>query len=378
MPEYYQHLGIFSDWVAAANRGHVLYPAAFPGLQTQMRIRECLGFFHADEDPVDIRIEREWEKDGLLGQEISWSVGFGPRTHAYVLKPANVNGPLPGVVALHDHSDFKYLGKEKIADGPEESLPIMADFRQIPYGGRAYVNALAQEGFVVLAHDVFLWGSRRFPLETMLETMGGTTTKLLQSYQLTSRAPDEMERYNIAAHFHEHWVSKYCNILGTNMAGVVSFEDRVALNYLLSRPDVDAQRVGCMGLSGGGNRAALLSATHDRICATVIVGLMTTYEALLDHNMSHTWMLFPFGWARHGDWPDIAACRAPLPLLVQYDLQDHLFTETGMLEAHARLQDHYARVGRADAYTGQFYPGPHKFDLEMQLAAFNWLKKQLL
>jgi dienelactone hydrolase len=180
----------------------------------------------------------------------------------------------------------------------------------------------------------------------------------------------------MSASFHEHWISKYCNILGTSMAGVVSFEDRVALNYLLSRSDVDTQRVGCIGLSGGGNRAALLSATHDSIRATIIIGLMTTYQSLLDHNMSHTWMLFPFGWARHGDWPDIAACRAPLPLLVQYDLQDHLFTEKGMRDAHARLQDHYAGVDKGDAYTGQFYPGPHKFDLEMQSAAFDWLKKQ--
>jgi hypothetical protein len=103
---------------------------------------------------------------------------------------------------------------------------------------------------------------------------------------------------------------------------------------------------------------------------------MTTYPGLLDHNMSHTWMLFPFGWARHGDWPDIAGCRAPMPLLVQYDLQDHLFTESGMLEAHARLGDHYASVGKPDAYTAQFYPGPHKFDLQMQSAAFEWLRQQ--
>ena len=148
------------------------------------------------------------------------------------------------------------------------------------------------------------------------------------------------------------------------------------MNYLLTRADVDSERIGCIGLSGGGNRAALLTATHSSIRAAVIVGLMTTYPALLDHNMSHTWMLFPFGWARHGDWPDIAACRAPLPLLVQYDLQDHLFTEEGMRDAHARLQSHYASAGRPDAYTGQFYPGPHKFDLEMQAAAFDWLRQQ--
>ena len=165
MPEHYQHLGIFSDWVAAARQHYPLYPAAVPGLQTQALIRECLGFCHADEHPRDIQIEREWEKDGVLGQEISWSVGFGPRTHAYVLKPANANGPLPGIVALHDHSDFKYYGKEKIADGPEETPPIITAFREVPYGGRAYANALAHEGFVILVHDVFLWGSRRFPLD---------------------------------------------------------------------------------------------------------------------------------------------------------------------------------------------------------------------
>jgi dienelactone hydrolase len=373
MMEHYRHLGIFSDWVAAARQDHTLYPLANPGNQTQTLIRECLGFCHSDENPIDVRIEQEWEKDGLVGQEVSWSVGFGPRTHAYVLKPANANGALPGIVALHDHSDFKYYGKEKIADGPEETLPVIKDFRQIPYGGRAYVNALAREGFIVLAHDVFLWGSRRFPLDTMLDMMSGRTADLLHTHQ----SSDEIERYNVSAHFHEHWVSKYCNILGMSMAGVVAFEDRVALNYLLSRPDVNSQQLGCIGLSGGGNRAALLSAIHESVHATAIIGLMTTYQALLDHNMSHTWMLFPFGWARYGDWPDIAACRAPSPLLVQYDLQDHLFTDTGMRDAHARLQDHYARVGKPDAYTGQFYPGPHKFDLEMQSAAFEWLKQQL-
>lgn len=376
MPEQYQHLGVFSDWVDAAQREQSLYPAANPGPQTQALIRECLGFCHTDENPMDVKLEREWEKDGVVGQEVSWWVGFGPRTHAYVLKPANANGPLPGIVALHDHSDFKYYGKEKIADGPEETLPVLNDFRQIPYGGRAYANALAREGFIVLVHDAFLWGSRRFPLDTMLEMMGSKTTSLLETYH-TSTVPDEIERYNVFAYFHEHWVSKYCNILGTNMAGVVAFEDRVALNYLISRADVNTEHVGCIGLSGGGNRAALLNATHDSIRATVIIGLMTTYQALLDHNMSHTWMLFPFGWARHGDWPDIAACRAPSPLLVQYDLQDHLFTETGMRDAHARLQSHYASVGNPDAYVGQFYPGPHKFDLEMQSAAFGWLRQQL-
>ena len=59
-------------------------------------------------------------------------------------------------------------------------MPVLNDFRKLPYGGRAYANALAREGFVVLVHDVFLWGSRRFPLDTMLEMMGSKTADLLR------------------------------------------------------------------------------------------------------------------------------------------------------------------------------------------------------
>ncbi len=190
--------------------------------------------------------------------------------------------------------------------------------------------------------------------------------------------PEEISLYNAAAALHEHLVEKYCALLGTTLAGVVSYEDRVAVNYLLSRDDVISDRIGCAGLSGGGCRAALLQATCDHIAASVIVGMMSTYAHLLDHNVAtHTWMFFPAGWARHGDWPDLAACRAPSPLMVQYDLEDPLFTVEGMRAAHERIAGHYRSVGAPENYVGEFYPGPHKFDLEMQEAAFAWLKKHL-
>jgi hypothetical protein len=137
--------------------------------------------------------------------------------------------------------------------------------------------------------------------------------------------------------------------------------------------------VACLGLSGGGNRSAMLLATHGGLRAAAIMGLMTTYEHLLDHNVySHTWMLYPYALARSMDWSDLAACRAPMPLLVQYDTEDELFTLEGMRAAHDRLAGHYAHAGAPDAYVGQFYPGPHKFDLEMQAAAFAWLKTALM
>jgi dienelactone hydrolase len=371
----YRELGIYSDWVAAAGRGEG-FPVAHPGPETQRLVRDTLGFFQPEEHPLDLRSEGRWERDGLEGEEVSWSVGYGPRTRAWVLKPAGAGTPLPGVLALHDHGDFKFYGKEKIADGPEPPAAIMTAYRTY-YGGRAFANALAREGFVVLVPDVFLWGSRRFPLESMPEMVRQAAEALAPSAP-PLLGPGEMAVYNVAADLHEHIVEKYCSVLGTTFAGVVSYEDRVAATYLAARPDVIPERVGCIGLSGGGSRSALLAATCNHLSAAVICGMMSTYEGLLDRHVStHTWMLFPAGWARHGDWPDLAACRAPLPLLVQYDLDDELFTVEGMRAADERLRAHYAGVGAPDAYAGEFYPGPHKFDLEMQEAAFAWLKARL-
>ncbi len=374
----YQHLGIYSDWVAEARRQGPLYPLAVPGRETRRRLREVLGFTDGPETPLNVRVEASWERDGLIGEAISWWVGYGPRTHAWLLKPAGATGPLPGILALHDHGGFKYFGKEKIAEGPDVPPAFIRDFWATYYGGRAWADALAREGFVVLVHDTFLWGSRRFPLESMSERVLELTAASQRAWWPNGNLPFEIAQYNAAAGHHEHLAEKYCNLLGTTLAGVVSHEDRIALNYLRSRPEVDGQRVGCCGLSGGGNRSTLLLATHDSIAAAVIVGLMSTYDEMLDHNVvTHTWMLFPHGWARVGDWPDIAASRAPMPLLVQYDTEDNLFTLAGLRAAHERIAAHYTAAGQPDAYTGQFYPGPHKFDLEMQTAAFDWLKAHL-
>ena len=202
--------------------------------------------------------------------------------------------------------------------------------------------------------------------------------RLYSSQMNPNKAEEEILIYNAVAGFHEHTVEKYCNLLGTTLAGVISHEDRIALNYLASRSDVLSDYLGCIGLSGGGNRSALLLATSEKIKSAVIIGLMSTYPGLLDHNViNHTWMLFPHGLARYGDWPDVAACRAPMPLLIQYDNDDELFTLQGMQAAHERISAHYIRMRYPEAYSSQFYPGPHKFDLAMQDAAFIWLKNSL-
>lgn len=378
MDTSYQHLGNYSGIVAKAMQQTRLYPLALPGPETQQKVREVIGWCNIPENPAGIRIEQTWERDGLAGEVLSWDTGYGPRTQAWLIKPAGVTRPLPAILALHDHGGFKYFGKEKIAEGPEPPLPFLENYRQKYYGGRAWVNALARSGFVVLVHDTFLWGSRKFPAAEMKAALRTEAPKeVLEGESASLGTPSEVAEYNYLAGLHEHLIAKYLNLLGTSLAGVVAHEDRIALNVLRSRNEVQPENIACMGLSGGGNRAGLLRATAEGLKAAVVVGLMSTYAGLLDHNVHHTWMFYPYLWARFGDWPDLVACQAPARLLVQYDMDDELFTPEGMQDAHKRLSLLYRSAGDEGAYTGQFYPGPHKFDCQMQDAAVKWLKEVL-
>ncbi len=319
-------------------------------------------------------MERRWYRDGVAGQEVSWSVGYGPRTKAWVLRPQGAARPLPGVLALHDHGGAKFFGKEKIADDDRPPAAALGEIRDRAYGGRAFANALALAGFVVLVPDVFLWSSRRFPVDDMPEPVQA----VVRASETANGAVDEVARYDRAAAHHEHIIAKYCTVLGTSLAGVIAYEDRIAANYLLHRDDVRPGPLGCVGLSGGGARAALLQATADHIGAAVIAGMMSAQAHLLPrHVVPHSWMFFPPGLARLADWPDLAGSRAPSPLLVQYNREDPLFPPTGMAAAHERLTEIYAGEGAPSAYVGAFFDGPHKFDVEMQDQASAWLADRL-
>src|SRR5690242_6436072 len=101
----YPDLGPYADLVAAARANGPLF-AAEP--VTRETARRVLTFTFGDEHPRDVRRERIWVRDGVEGEELSWSVGFGPRTHAFMLKPAGARAKLPGAVALYDHGHFKF------------------------------------------------------------------------------------------------------------------------------------------------------------------------------------------------------------------------------------------------------------------------------
>ena len=378
-------LGNYADWVDEA-RLTVGVGTAVDEL-TIAEIRAALGSALAFGDPGRVpeppQTHRTWRVPGLhgdrlRGEELSWDVGYGPRTRAVVIRP-DTDEVLPGVVALHCHGHHKFHGAAKLVDGPDGPATGVQAVRDEFYGGQAMAQELARQGFVVMVHDVFLWGSRRFDAAAMARSLGrpDPVGRAGDAPGLPATA-EEIAQYNSLAIPHEHLVAKYCSVLGTHLAAVISHEDRVAVAHLAGRSDVRPGGVGAIGLSGGGARTAYLLATSPAIGAAVIVGMMSSHRHLLERHVApHTWMFFPPQLARLGDWPDVAASGAPTPLLVQYGKTDPLFTPEGMRSAHDQLERRYAAADAPLAYTGQWYDEGHQFSATMQDRAFGWLGERL-
>lgn len=322
-----------------------------------------LGKMPAIPANLGVAREEEFEYDGVRITTLSWKVGWGKPTEAFLLTPIDANDPLPGVLYLHSHDDLKEFGKEKVAQHQERQLPESAMWvRREHYGDRAPANELAKRGFAVLVHDCFPWGSRGFSLDELpprIKEIHGTA--------------DSAEFENLSVMFESLSLNKYLSLYGATMAGILNFDDRVALEVAKSLPEISGP-ISVIGLSGGGCRALFLHATNPEIRAVVSTGAMATYASMLhEHITPHSWMFFPFDLASKGEWPQIGMI-SDTPLFVQYCGDDQLFTKEGMADAHAMLEKHDDGRGH---YRGEFYPVRHSFTVDMQEAAFDWLAKHV-
>ena len=98
----------------------------------------------------------------------------------------------------------------------------------------------------------------------------------------------DIRAFNQRASQDESLVGRSLFTAGITWPGVIVWDDIRALDYLASRPEVDANRLGCVGLSVGGYRSYLLAALDERIKAAVDVGWMTSFGAQIKQHVIHT------------------------------------------------------------------------------------------
>ena len=199
---------------------------------------------------ADVQVEREWVADGVRGRELSWWLGFGPRTRAYLLEPAEHDGDLPGVLALHAHGGVRSTGAEQLVDTGRAPSPSAARMRARCYAGRTPANDLARDGFAVLVPDAFSWASRAFDLSSPPEVLARLGAALDALHRERRETLSADERFDELSSLHEYGLAKAAGALGTTFAGAVATDDLAALEVLADWPGVDADTPRRGGLLG--------------------------------------------------------------------------------------------------------------------------------
>lgn len=288
------------------------------------------------------------------------------RVPAYLLIPKRT-GKMPAIVALHDHGGFYLWGKEKLVE-VEGEAPILKKWRDDYYGGNSIASVLAKQGYVVLVIDMFYWGERRMILDDDPADWRERPADI---------SPQRINAFNQRSGQNEQLVGRTIFSAGFTWAGLMFWDDIRSIDYLLTRPEVDKDRIGCVGLSVGGLRSCHLAALDARIKAAVVVGWMASFPAQLQRKVRNTighTKVVP-GLYRHLDYPDVASLAMPAALMVINGSKDGLFDLGGVERSFEKLNRCYEKAGIPEKIATRMYDAPHEFNGAMQEEAWAWLKR---
>lgn len=253
----------------------------------------------------------------------------------YLLIPKEGKGKKPAILCAHGHGSY---GKDSVAGVHFNDSDRKADILRSNYN---YAEQMAEAGFVTVAPDWRSFGER-----------------------IAYRNPyPGSDICNV--HFIQHL------ILGRTLLGANIFDGMRVIDFLLTRPEVDGERIGCMGLSFGGTMTTYLALLDDRVKAADIICYATTTEhyAISRPNFCGS-QLVPFLY-KYADVPDVIAAIAPKPLLIESGASDTCFWPHSAIKAHETVRKAYEVSGRPTNLWIEMFPGGHGFSGRKAFQFFN-------
>jgi dienelactone hydrolase len=307
--------------------------------QVRAQLWELLGKLPARPKLPKIEtLSREDRGDYLL-EKFQFDNGAGATVPGYILLPKHVSGKAPAILYCHWHGGQYDIGKEELF--------------QTKHTPEAPGPTFAKRGFVVLGVDSYCFGERngRGP--------GGPEEK---------GQPGEWS----AAKF-QLWV-------GRTLWGMIVRDDLMALDYLASRPEVDADRIGVTGMSMGATRAWWLMALDERLKTGVPICCLTRYQELIQHELlkAHGIYYFVPNLLNHFDTEAIVALIAPRPVLFLDGDRDGTSPVDGIHAIESAVRPVYRLYGKESEFQSVVYAGQgHLYTPEMWQKTIEWMEEHL-
>ena len=212
---------------------------------------------------------------------------------------------------------------------------------------------LALKGFVVLTYDPYGQGERLQLYDRRYEgsLAGGSTEQHMLAGALSVLLGESFARYRI-------WDAKR------------------ALDYLTSRPEVLAERIGCTGCSGGGTITTYISALDPRIKVAAPACYITSFRQLFTGAVGDSEQSLPNFLSSGLDQSDYIELFAPKPWLIS-STQEDFFPIEGSRLAYEEAQRWYGIYGAPDKIKRVVGPGGHGTPLVIREAIYDWMIRWL-
>ena len=294
------------------------------------KLLRLIGGLPTVHGPLHTRTAGVLKHDDYRIEKIIYESQPGFYVPANVYVPAQGSGPFPAVLMPVGHYDG---GKE---------------------GERLVAVGLARKGFVALEYDPIGQGERiqYYDPETRASKVGGSTTEHSHANLQTLAIGETVARYRI-----------WDGIRG--------------IDYLISRKDVDAQRIGCMGCSGGGTLTTYISALDPRVKVAVPACYINSWLALLEGpGPQDGEQVFPHFLSEGLDIADYIELFAPKPWLIE-STKDDFFPLEGARQAYEDAKRFYSLFGAEDHLQWFVGPGGHGVPLVSREALFAFFIKWL-
>jgi dienelactone hydrolase len=290
----------------------------------------------------EVTVEKSEVRDGYTLERFTFDNGVGDTVYGYILIPAGHEGRGPAILYNHYHGGKYKQGKEEVLTKAFEEL----DF--------ATGEELARSGYVVLCIDAYAFGERRFQGPAGKREEGGRTESSLFKTFL--------------------WE-------GRTLWGMMVRDDLLALNYLVSRREVDAGRVAAMGMSMGSTRTWWAAALDERIKVAVSVCCLTRYQDLIAHGSvgEHGIYYYVPNMLGEGiDTESVVGLIAPRAHLTLTGDSDGGSPADGVRTINAFAEQVYGCYGKSGSFRGIVYAGVgHTYTPEMWKETLAWLEKHL-
>jgi len=316
--------------VAAIATIHTVEQADARKRTVREKLLEDIGGMPNYSGPLKARVTGQLHSDGYTIEKVIFESLPGFYVTANVYRP-NQPGRYPAVLMQSGHTQ----------EGKPENQRMAAN--------------LALKGFVVLCFDPLGQGERE------------------QTYSAQMAAP--LAGWSVPEHIQ---MAAQTELLGEGLSRYFIWDAKRAIDYLVSRRDVDGSRIGAAGCSGGGALTTFAGGLDPRLKAVAAACYPSSFRLLYSTFGPDAEMVFPHLLASGLDTADFVELSAPTPWLIEATEHDEYhFSKEGVREVYEEARQWYRLYGAEDKVSFLVGPGSHGMPLVSREAVYAWMIRWL-